>query len=1319
MKKLILSVAAAICSFAAFAGAAQSGMTYVDTKTSIVWKFTGSREYAEPGLWTAAIEGAEMMDGSAVSNNLVIPEKLGEYTVTKINADAFKNNTGITGVTLPATIASIHGNAFNGSTLEKNAIGEDCSKPFIIGDFLITYKGSAQTFTTPAGVKKIAEKAFFNSPNALTDIVLSDEVVLVCQDAFNRGNVFKSITFGKGITDLASQVKMSLLGNYAERIVFKTITEVPSPVVAGGTTLCNFFKNSTKVKEVVLGDSCVEIGANVFSGSSVTNVKFGAKLATIGENAFNKSKLTSISLPDTLTEIPEKAFSGCSALEEVVLPAKLVKIGDEAFSGCSALKEVVLPGSLVKIGDSAFYNCSALEKVTFKDKSALVWIGSQVFAGCTKLGDLAVPDSVEYVGDGFLDKCESLTNLTGGAGIKNLSIDSLGEGLSKLCNHDDTLPFKIIIFGQMVLGFQGQLTNELTTAMLNGATIIANDAFDLSAEWSMARPQSSATPEQRAAASNTVVALKNIDIEVSEIGASAFRYCEGLESVTISGDLTRIGNEAFHYAGDKSGKPLSVTLPETVESVGDSAFYDSAVSAIELPNCRSVGANAFRGCANLTNAVLSGAVGMYACKECTALEQVTFIEDPAGEGNSIGDECFSGCANLASVTLGGVTNLGASAFKGCAKLGLLVDIPETVKTIGEKCFEGCAAIGKVDGGKGLKKVGYQAFSDTYWLEHNDKKYLLLGTTLISYSGIEKDDEVELDEKVTSLAEGAFQYAPMKTVTVPSKVAEIGKHTFGGCSNLTLVIYKNTEIGESGANGTFSVLTVDKQAFQNPKAPTWCTGSALARQVLTIPGYSPAKGTTHGQTWEYETTVNNVVPGRTVYQAYGRAKFYPVTFRTEGFGNDGDFAGNANYQGWLKNSSGLVVGKITVKAAKIDANGRCKVTATVEMAGVKKAITDSFVVKDGKGVAGYTNPKGLNDLQLGANWLTGKIDFNGMTYSLEGGVDAAKDAAPFDVFNGCCWAVAIQPMAVNAYGYTETTAIQVPSIAQGYCGITVSAAAKGKLKIGGFLPDGTKVSTTAQMVLGDNGAACAPIVIQTAKGKKGGFSFLVWFYVDELGNKIMYADKEKAIGNWIVPVDFFTDPYVYIPMNVKACGAVDPTDKCGLAVGLNSFDGVEDFTVTEKGKWEFAKQCKVSFVNKVDDIARRLLEPALYGKAQMIETEDGKEAESVWGSCYNGPLQYFGYLLYDIGTKVKNGVVTPGANTSLYGFKFSYAAKTGLASGSYTDIAPYLDEDKENVSLKKTKHTCNAVVIDQTAYGADVYTDVDKVKYASEFTISKK
>lgn len=922
--------------------------------------------------------------------------------------------------------------------------------------------------------------------------------------------------------------------------------------------------------------------------------------------------------------------------------------------------------------------------MTFAGNSALVWIGDNAFESCWNLGEFDVPASVEYVGYNILNNCSSLTNLTGGAGLKELDVDALGY-LDDLCDHSSNLEFKVVTFANVALGYQGVCPAKLTTDMLNGATAIANNAFEGTAE------------------------LTEIDIAVSELGAEAFWNCTKLEKITLSGDLTYIPYEAFFNAGSESGKTLELTLPEGIMSVGEGAFYNSAITAVALPNCEWVGYDgeavgafedctnltsvtfgenrvdlgdcAFCGCKALTSVAFAGSACDWAFTGCTALEKVTINADPEGYANTIGDDCFNMCSNLTTVALGGVTQLGDNAFNDCARLAT-IDIPETVTYVGGNCFAGCAALKTVTGGIGLTTVGYAAFSDTAWFKENTEKYLMLGTTLVTYKNM-TEKEITLDDKaVTVFADGAFEYAPMEKITVPSQVERIGDNTFGGCSNLTLVIYKNCDV------------SVHNLAFQ--------AGNPALRQITTKPGWFFTG-------WKVSTDDSK----------YKVADFTPVSFRTEGFENDGEFAGNANYQGWLKNTSGLVVGKITVKAAKIDAKtGRCKVTAVVEMAGVKKTITDSFIVKDGKGVAGYTKLSGLENLQLGENWLTGSIDFNGKSYSIEGGVDAAKGKDQFDVYKGGLWAIAIQPQRNRADSYQEGTwAVRVPSIRDGYCGITVSAAAKGKVKIGGFLPDGTKVSATAQMVMGDNGAACAPVVIQTAKGKKGGFSFLVWFYVDELGNNVMYADKENAIGNWVVPVDFFTDPYVYIPMNVEACGAIDPTDKCGLAVGLNDLYS-EAFTVTAKGKWEFAKQRKVSFVTKMDDIAEQLLKAGLTGEQTWLETEDKKRAVSYWDRCYNGDPQYFGYLLYDDGTKVKKGVVTPGKNTSDYGFKFSYAAKTGLAKGSYTEILPVLDEDKEKVSLQKVKHTCNAVVIDQMAYGADTYVDTDKEKIANSFTITK-
>lgn len=1274
MKKLILSVAAAICSFAAFA------LTYTDTSTSIVWTFDGTRD-TDAGLWSATITGARMVDGSSVSNAIAIPAKLGEYNVTKIAANAFQNNDGITAVTLPASLKSIDCDAFAGSKIETDALA--ASKTFVLGDFLVKYTGDAETYTTPAGVKAIAGSAF--SGSTVSNIVVSDDVALICPSAFNRtSKAFTSITFGKGITELPKNYQM----RNAERLAFTALTKVPS----------NYFSYNNILKDVTLGDACEEIEAYAFDSSSVTNINLGAKLAKIGQNAFGSTKLKAISLPATLKKISDNAFYNCQSLEKVTFAEGLTEIASFAFYNCDALKEVVLPASLEKIGDIAFTSCDKLEKVTFAGNSALVMIGDNAFASCTKLGEFDVPASVEYVGYYILDNCSSLTNLTGGAGLKELDVDALGY-LDDLCDHSSNLEFKVVTFANVALGYQGVCPAKLTTDMLNGATAIANSAFADTAE------------------------LTEIEIAVSELGSFAFGNCTKLEKITLSGDLTYIPSAAFENAGSESGKTLELTLPEGIMSVGEGAFYNSAITAVSLPNCESVGygwdgVGVFEGCTNLTsvtfgeNRVDLGCLAFCGCKAltsvafagsaydraftgCMALEKVTINADPEGYANTIGASCFNMCSNLTSVALGGVTQLGDKAFNDCAKLAT-IDIPETVTEIGGNCFAGCAALKTVTGGAGLKTVGYAAFSDTPWFKESTETILKLGSTVIAAKNL-TDKELALEESITAIAAGAFEYAAsLEKITIPSQVERIGDYTFGGCSNLTLVIYKNYDIN------------VNDNAFMESNGNFG--GNAALKQITTKPGHF------FGGWWSTNYYWNGT---SWVGITSGRANFTPVTFRTEGFENDGEFEGNANYQGWLKNDNGLVVGKITVKAAKIDAKtGHCKVTAVVEMAGVKKTITDSFIVKDGKGVAGYTNPKGLNDLQLGENWLTGSINFNGMSYSIEGGVDAAKGTDPFDAYKGGLWAIAIQPQQYWADSKLEGNgAVYVPSIQYGYCGITVSAAAKGKVKIGGFLPDGTKVSATAQMVLGDNGAACAPVVIQTAKGKKGGFSFLVWFYTDELGNNVMYADKEEAIGNWVVPVDFFTDPYVYIPMQVEACGAIDPTDKCGLAVGLNDLYD-EAFTVTEKGKWEFAKQCKVSFVTKMDDIAEQLLNMGLTGERVWLPTEDGKQARSYWGRCYNGEPQYFGYLLYDDGTKVKKGVVTPGKNTSDYGFKFSYAAKTGLAKGSYTDVKTVLDEDKEKVSLQKVKHTCNAVVIDQMAYGADTYVDTDKEKYADPFTIMK-
>ena len=1281
MKKLIAVAVAGICSFAAFV---TNGAEWMDKSTSIVWLFNEMTDYSDDGYWTAEVTGCAKVGGE-VSGELAIPAKLGEFNVVGIAEDAFSGESfsNVTSVTLPASLIYVNAGAFKDSKLAKDARAKDGC--FAIGKFLVKVTSTNETFTTPAGVTTIGRNAFKDS--TVQNVVLSDSVVALNSGAFKQDTqTIKSIKFGAGITELTKEDGTAKAVNYSyfmdwncpvEQLEFTALKEVPSSCFSGMYNL----------KEVILGAACERIGNSAFSSaSSLTNIVWGAKLKEIGSRAFSNTGLTEVTVPAGVETIPSYAFSSCSKLQKVTLPDSVTEIGAYAFSDCRQLAEINVPSKLVKIGNSAFAS--------------------------TKIGDFAIPESVTSFGFRVFEYCNSLTNLTGGAGVKEWYADMIGS-YTRLCSdHSTNVAFKVVTIGNLVLGYQGECPATLTTADLNGATAINYDAFAYSEK------------------------LTSIDLEVEQLAERAFAYCRNLKSIKLGGELKLIPDECFDMfvRGEYECQTnvLTVTLPAGLQSIGSYAFRGTGITNIDFPEggLDTVYSYAFANCTNLTAVKLSVRnLGFEAFEDCTALASADVTvalnglsfdpEEEAQIGNSVfkgctslttvsltapmvPGECFSGCKNLTDVklTLDEDSSINVSAFEGCEKLASLT-IPETVTYLDSNCFDGCGALtsiaipsntkrihtscfagctnlATVTGGAALTFVGADAFADTKWLKDRTDKFLMLGGCLIATKDIGKED-VKLDDKIVFISGGAFEGAQMTSIEIPEKVMRIYDNTFAACSNLTLVVYRNPDV------------IVSKKAFKDQKGRV---ARSDVRTVMTKLGYF-----FNGMVdWEYDCD-------------YLKGDFAKVSFRTEGIQSDEAFAGNKNYQGWLKDDNGTIVGKITVKAAKIDAKtGRCKVTATVEMAGLKKNITDSFVVNtNGIGVCGYTYSRGLDGLELGGSWLHGTLNIEGKAYKLEGGADLAKtDAARFDAYKGGVWAIAIRPYVREAYVWDgdldapdfDWVNSQLLKMANGYCGLSVSAAAKGKVKVTGFMPNGAKVNVTAQMVAGDNGANCVPVVVQTDKARHGGFSFMLWFYTDELGNNVMYADPEQKIGFWAYPVDFYAKPVVDIPMFVEACGAVDTTDKAGLEVGRNYITG-EDFTVTEKGKWEFKKQYKKSFSVK-DGPYADLLQAINYGETiWSVIAPDGKKIETYWDSIYQGEEQYFGYFIFDYGTKVnKDGTVKAmGTNTSDRGYKFSYAAKTGLAKGSFSEYSTSFDEDSAKVKLLKLKYTCNAVLIDHVGYGA--------------------
>lgn len=118
----------------------------------------------------------------------------------------------------------------------------------------------------------------------------------------------------------------------------------------------NAFKNSKKLKKVIIGKNITTIGTNAFYGcSKLKKVTIGKNVKSIGNKAFYKcTKLSKIIIPSKVTKIGKQAFSGCKTLKSITIKTtklKNSKVGKKAFTGTPSNVKVKVPKSKVKAYD--------------------------------------------------------------------------------------------------------------------------------------------------------------------------------------------------------------------------------------------------------------------------------------------------------------------------------------------------------------------------------------------------------------------------------------------------------------------------------------------------------------------------------------------------------------------------------------------------------------------------------------------------------------------------------------------------------------------------------------------------------------------------------------------------------------------------------------------------------------------------------------------------------------------------------------------------------------------------------------------------------